>query len=97
MSTVAMKPNTGAPLGNSMLAVLTGFGQRRPLLSPLIKKRQPKMTRRTASAINTRDEVSKAFLLPVRQTNDANYSESVACRQLPRCFIRGPIVVKFVN
>src|SRR4029434_3658092 len=82
MSTVAMKPNTGAPLGNSILAVLTGFGQRRTLLSPLIKKRQPKMSRRTASAIKTRDGDSKACLLPVRQTNDANYSESVACRQL---------------
>jgi hypothetical protein len=40
------------------------------------------MSRRTASAIKTRDGGSKAFLLPVRQTNDANYSESVACRQL---------------
>src|SRR5262245_33521553 len=59
MSTVAMKPNTGAPLGNSILAVLTGFGQRRTLLSPLIKKRQPKMSRRTASAIKTRDGGSK--------------------------------------
>src|SRR5262245_5202614 len=83
MSTVAMKPNTGAPVGNSILAVLIGFGQRRTLLTPLIKKRQPKMTRRTASAINTTDEGSKAFLLPVRQTNDANYSESAGFRQLP--------------
>src|SRR5262245_55545281 len=78
MSTVAMKPNTGAPFGNSMLAVLTGFGQRRTLLSPLIKKRQPKMSRRTASAINTTDEGSKAFLLAIRQTNDAN----IVTRQL---------------
>src|SRR5215475_9215897 len=59
ISTVAMKPNRGAPLGKSILAVLTGFGQRRTLLSPLIKKRQPKMTRRTASVINTTDEGSK--------------------------------------
>src|SRR4030095_8173783 len=59
MSTVAMQPKTGAPLGNSILAVCTGFGQRRTLLSPLIKKRQPKMIRRTVSAINTRDAGSK--------------------------------------
>jgi hypothetical protein len=97
MSTVAMKPKTGAPLGNSMLAVLTGFGQRRTLLSPLIKKRQPKMSRRTASAINTTDEGSKAFLLAIRQTNDANYSDSPTCRQLSRRFTRVPIVAKFVN
>jgi hypothetical protein len=76
MSTVATKPKKGAPLGNSMLAVLTGFGQRRMLLRPLIKKRQPKMIRRTVSATNTNDAGSKAFLLPtLRQTNDGNYSE----------------------
>ena len=71
-----MKPKTIAPLGNSILAVLTGFGQRRMLLRPLIKKRQPKMIRKTVSAINTNDAGSKAFLLvPLRQANDGNYSE----------------------
>src|SRR4030095_1713869 len=85
MSTVAMKPKTGAPLGNRILAVLAGCGQRRMLLRPLIKNRQPKMIRRTVSAIDTRDVGSKVFLLSVRQTNDANYSESVACRQSPPC------------
>jgi hypothetical protein len=43
------------------------------------------MIRRTVSAIDTRDVGSKVFLLSVRQTNDGNYSESVACRQLPPC------------
>ena len=71
-----MKPKTIAPLGKSILAVLTGFGQRRMLLRPIIKKRQPKMIRRTVSAINTNDAGSKAFfLLPLRQTNDGNYGE----------------------
>jgi hypothetical protein len=45
-----------------MLAVFTGFGQRRTLLRPLIKKRQPKITLRIASAINTAVEFSKNFL-----------------------------------
>jgi hypothetical protein len=41
-----------------MLAVFTGFGQRRTLLKPLIKKRQPKITRKNASARPTRVECS---------------------------------------
>src|SRR4029434_1609817 len=85
MSTVAMKPKTGAPVGNRILAVLTGFGQRRMLLRPLIKKRQPKMIRRTVSAMDTRDVVSTVLLLSVHLRNDGNYSECVACRQLPPC------------
>src|SRR4029453_2301591 len=97
MSTVAMKPKTGAPLGNRILAVLTGFGQRRMLLRPLIKKRQPKMIRRTVSAIDTRDVGSKVFLLSVRQTNDGNYSECVACRNYLRVLIRRLLLAKFVN
>jgi hypothetical protein len=60
-----MKPKKTDPLGNKMLAVLTGLGQRRQLLRPLIKKRQPKMTRNIASATETRVACSKAYLLMV--------------------------------
>jgi hypothetical protein len=60
MRTVATKPKKDAPLGNRMLAVVTGFGQRRILLRPLIKKRQPRIALRAASAIGVRDVGSKA-------------------------------------
>lgn len=46
-----------------MLAVLTGLGQRRTLLSPLISIRQPKMTRSVASVSNTIVECSNGVLL----------------------------------
>jgi hypothetical protein len=41
-----------------MDAVLTGFGQRRMLLNPLINIRQPRMTRSTASAAKRTMECS---------------------------------------
>jgi len=47
---VATKPKKVAPFGNRMLAVFTGLGQRRTLLSPLISIRQPRIARSTASA-----------------------------------------------
>jgi hypothetical protein len=43
-------------LGKQNARGLHRIRQRRTLLRPLIKNRQPKMIRRTASAINTRDE-----------------------------------------
>ncbi len=46
-----------------MLAVLTGLGQRRTLLNPLISMRQPKMTRSVASVSNTIVESSNGILL----------------------------------
>jgi hypothetical protein len=62
MSRVAINQKKSAHLGNRILAVFSGFGQRRKLLRPLIKKRQPKMTLRIASAINTAVEASNNFL-----------------------------------
>ncbi len=74
MSTVAAKPKKKAPLGNRMLAVRTGLGQRRMLLTPLIKKRHPKIIRSTVSANKTRYVGSNVVLPRVRQRNDRNYS-----------------------
>ena len=59
---VATKPKTVAPFGNKMLAVFTGLGQRRMLLRPLIKKRQPRMVLNISSAIGSQAGVSNAIL-----------------------------------
>jgi hypothetical protein len=67
---VAMKPKNVAPLGKRMLAVFTGLGQRVTLLIPLINRRQPKITRSSASATRTNVECSKVTsLLRHRERN----------------------------
>src|SRR5689334_22055042 len=58
---VATKPKKEAPVGNRMLAVCTGLGQRRTLLSPLINMRQPRTTLSAASPIIMRVECSNDF------------------------------------
>jgi hypothetical protein len=78
-----MKPKNFAPLGNRMLAVLTGLGQRVILLMPLINMRQPKITRRSASVIRTIVGVSKiiSLLRPAKEISP-HYSQPGHYRQI---------------
>ena len=72
-----MKPKNAAPRGKRMLAVLIGLGHRRILLRPLTNMRQPRTTRRAASANTINVECSKAlFLSSFCAINVAHYTSA---------------------